>query len=130
MLGIARVDELHGLRPCPAFVDRFPISFARQHAVVALLREGGEAAVVLPGPEAWPAFDTVDRVLGIHAQPLFAAREEILRAINSIYEQERLAARRDLGFHGVATTQPPSSSNWNPATISWRPTGRRPWSNW
>jgi general secretion pathway protein E len=90
VLGVLLVDDLRGMQPCPIFVDRFPIHFARQHAVVALLGDGEEPAIVLPGPEAWHAFETVSRVLGINAQPIFAPREEILRAINSAYEQERL----------------------------------------
>jgi general secretion pathway protein E len=89
VLHIPLVEDLRGLHPCPAFVQRFPISFARQHAVVALLEEGAEPIIILPGPEAWPAFDTVVRVLGIQAAATLASREAILRAINSVYEQER-----------------------------------------
>src|ERR1700733_14075988 len=33
VLQVGCVDTLRDLRPCPAFVERFPISFARQHAV-------------------------------------------------------------------------------------------------
>jgi general secretion pathway protein E len=90
VLDVGLVDNLLGMRPCPIFVERFPIHFARQHAVVALLGDGGEPVVVLPGPEAWPAFETVSRILGTDPQPVFAPREEIVRAINSAYEQERL----------------------------------------
>jgi general secretion pathway protein E len=89
VLQIPVVDDLRSLQPCPSFVARFPIGFARQHSVVTLLREGGQPVVALPDPEAWSAFDTVSRVLGIHAEPIFASRQEILRAINSVYEQER-----------------------------------------
>jgi general secretion pathway protein E len=89
VLQVPLVEDLRGLRPNRAFVERFPISFARQHAVVALSQDGDEPIIVIPGPEAWPAFDTVARVLGVRAAPTFAFREEILRAINSVYEQER-----------------------------------------
>jgi general secretion pathway protein E len=90
VLEVAVVDDLRGFRACADFVEFFPIHFARQHAVVALLDGGDQPAIVLPGPEAWAAFEIVGRLLGIHPQPLFAPREEILRAINSVYEQERL----------------------------------------
>jgi general secretion pathway protein E len=83
------LNDPQGLRPYPAFVERFPISFAREHAVVVVLPSGDVPAIVSPGPETWPALDTVTRVLGIHAEPLFAPREQIVRAINSVYEQER-----------------------------------------
>jgi general secretion pathway protein E len=90
VLHVAFVDTLRDLRPYPAFVERFPISFARQHAVVALVGEHDGPVVILSALESWPAFETVCRVLGIHPEPLFAPREEVLRAINSLYEQERL----------------------------------------
>jgi general secretion pathway protein E len=106
VLGVAFVDELHGLRPCPAFVERFPISFARQHSVVALLGEDDQATVILPGPEAWAAFETVGRVLGIHPEPRFAPREEILRAINSLYEQER--SQPDVILDSIGSDDPAS----------------------
>lgn len=78
-----------GLSPLPAFVKRFPIGFARQHVVLAFREQQDESAVVaMPGPEAWPAYDTVRRCLGPHVKPLFAARDEILRAINLAYEQQ------------------------------------------
>jgi general secretion pathway protein E len=89
LLDVLPVEDLRGMRACPAFVERFPIHFARQHAVVALLRDDGEPAIILPGPEAWSAFENVSRVLGIRPQPMFAPREEILRSINSVYEQGR-----------------------------------------
>jgi general secretion pathway protein E len=77
------------LRPSSAFVKRFPISFARQHAILGLVEESDESIVVaIPGPEAWPAFDTVSRLSGRRPRPLFAAREEILRAVNLAYEQQ------------------------------------------
>ncbi len=90
LLGVPFVADLHTLRPYPPFVASFPIGFARQHGVVALLHDAGEPVIVMAGTDDWPTYDTVNRVLGIHAQPLFAAREEILGAINSAYEQERL----------------------------------------
>jgi general secretion pathway protein E len=71
------------------FVKRFPISFARQHVVLALIEgNDGSVVVVMPGLEAWPAFDTVSRVLGVHPRPVIAPREEILRAVNLAYEQQ------------------------------------------
>jgi len=76
------------LTPSTLFVKRFPISFARQHAILALEENQGEPIVAMPGVEAWPAYDSVRRVLGRELKPLFAAREEILRAINRAYEQQ------------------------------------------
>jgi general secretion pathway protein E len=89
VLEIPVITDLSAFGPCTAFVQRFPIGFAREHAVVALSREDGEVVVALRGPEAWSAFETIGRVLGIHPRPLLAARDEILRAVNSVYEQER-----------------------------------------
>jgi general secretion pathway protein E len=76
------------LPPSALFVKRFPISFARQHAILALEENQSESVVAMSGIEAWPAYDTVRRVLGTQHKPVFAAREEILRAINRAYEQQ------------------------------------------
>jgi general secretion pathway protein E len=77
------------LRPSPAFVKRFPIGFARQHVILALVEQQEESVIVaMPGPESWPAYDTVNRILGSHPTPLFAPHDEILRAINLAYEQQ------------------------------------------
>jgi general secretion pathway protein E len=89
VLGVSFLEDLGALRPCPAFVQRFSINFAREHGVIALLTESNDVTVVLPGPETWPLLDTVGRVLGVRAHPVFAPRDEILRAANSVYEQER-----------------------------------------
>jgi general secretion pathway protein E len=89
VLGVSFVEDLRALRPCAAFVQRFSINFAREHGVIALLTESDDLTIVLPGPEAWALLDTVGRVLGVRARPVFARREEILRAANSVYEQER-----------------------------------------
>ncbi len=88
VLGVSFVEDLRALRPCPAFVRRFSINFAREHGIIALLTESDDLIIVLPGPEAWALLDTVGRVLGVRAHPVFAPATKFCAA-NAVYEQER-----------------------------------------
>jgi general secretion pathway protein E len=87
-LEVPFTTTLAGRPSAGAFLRKFPISFARKHAVLALAEEERELPVALPGPEGCPLLDVIGRVLGRQAAPLFAPRAEILQAINQAYEQQ------------------------------------------
>ena len=80
--------QLPEVRPAVSFVQAFPISFAREHAVLACLGEDGELEMLMPGERGWPLLDIVRRVLRKPLSPVFAPRDEILKAINQAYEQQ------------------------------------------
>jgi general secretion pathway protein E len=56
--------------------------------VLAFVREDDSLIVLLSGPDAFPAYDTACRVLACHPPPVFASRDEILRMVNTAYEQQ------------------------------------------
>lgn len=81
-------EKLPSTRPAVSFVRDFPISFAREHAVLACLSDDGELELLMPGVSGWPLLDIVRRVLRKPLVPVFAPRAEILQAINQAYEQQ------------------------------------------
>jgi general secretion pathway protein E len=74
------------------FLERVPIGFARQYALMGF---GNTAAVsgddtvflALGSPEHWPQVDVLRRFLKRPVQPVLAAEEQILTAINRAYQQ-------------------------------------------
>jgi len=88
LLGVSFVEKLSSLRPAATFVQKFPISYARQHTVMLFTNEEEQLSLALAHPDDWSSIDTVSRVLGKYPQPFFAPREEIIKAINIAYEQQ------------------------------------------
>lgn len=88
ILDVSFVEKLSSLRPAATFVQKFPISYARQHTVMLLTNEEEQPSLALAHSDDWSAIDTVSRVLGKYPQPFFAPREEIIKAINTAYEQQ------------------------------------------
>ena len=64
------------------FVTSAPISYARDHALIGLAGENGAMVVALSDLAQWAQLEVLRRVLGEAIKPLFAPRQEILRAIN------------------------------------------------
>lgn len=92
VLGIAYWGELRGRTPAAEFVERVPIGFARQHAVLGFRCDGAESAddslaVAVGSAEHWPRLDTIGRYLRRVVQPVFAPEGQILAAINRAYQQ-------------------------------------------
>lgn len=81
-------ETLPMTRPAVSYVRDFPISFAREHAVLACLSDDGGLELLMPGVSGWPLLDIVRRVLRKPLAPVFAPRTEILQAINQAYEQQ------------------------------------------
>ncbi len=70
------------------FVARVPISFARQHAVMALRGADAKVFLAMSDLRDWPLLRTLRKVLGVHLSPLLARRDEILRVVNTAYENQ------------------------------------------
>lgn len=88
VLNVPYLDVVPPYAPVPEFVRQFPIGFAREHAVLAVLDDNGKAVLLMSGPNAIPHSDTVQRVLNRSLQLTFAPREEIIKGINLAYEQQ------------------------------------------
>ncbi len=99
-LGIPFLECLHVRAPIPEFVRQFPIGFAREHAVLAVLDDNGTAVLSMPGPEAVSQLDVVGRVLARPVEPVFAPREEIIKAVNRAYEQQN--SRTDIVLDSIS----------------------------
>lgn len=88
MFDVPFVEQLSTLRPAATFVQQFPISYARQHSVMLFVNEAEQLSLALAHPENWKSLDSISRVLGNYPSPFFAPRDEIVKAINTAYEQQ------------------------------------------
>lgn len=82
---VEKYEQLEGLVPDVDFVDRFPISLAREQVVLGFASENG-ILLAICDENGWEQVDIVTRFLGKRVQPIFAEREELLRAINAAYQ--------------------------------------------
>jgi len=90
VLGIPYEKHPGDWSPSSQFVERVPISFARQYAVLGITNGQSEDApltVVLGSVEHWQQLDVLSRFLGRCVQPLLAPVDVILTAINAAYQQ-------------------------------------------
>lgn len=92
-LGISFLDDLSALKPAKEFLDHTPISFARQHGVLALRNESDETFLVIGRIESWRQLDTYRRLLSRPLLPAFALPERLLERINTAYGQRTGQAR-------------------------------------
>ena len=81
------VPSLAGLPTSADFVQRVPIHFARQYAVIGLAGDGPELPVVFADLKGWHQLDVVGRFLGKLVEPRVAPRGEVIAAINIAYQQ-------------------------------------------
>ncbi|MEL7237910.1 MAG: hypothetical protein AAGK78_03540, partial [Planctomycetota bacterium] len=79
-LGVPFVGDLSKLVPSPEFVDRVPIGFARERAMMAFLGKGDRLTIALGSDASWESFDAVTRLLNHPADPVFAPPAEVIRA--------------------------------------------------
>ena len=93
-LGLSFVPDLALLPVSPAFCSAVPIGFARRHAVVGLAGTDGEMTVALSDIGQWEQVQALGKILNVRISPIFAPREEILRAINAAYQQQGGQAQR------------------------------------
>lgn len=80
-------EELTDLQPSKQFLDRTPISFARQHSLLALQDSGGRVHLVMGRVESWPHLENFRRYLNRELLPAFGPPERLAEKINSSYGQ-------------------------------------------
>ncbi|MFP4145640.1 MAG: GspE/PulE family protein [Phycisphaeraceae bacterium] len=78
-------DAPNNLSADPAFLDRFPIGFARRHALLGLASSNGHLPVAVSDLAALDQLDAVARETGKPVHPVLTDRPRILAAINAAY---------------------------------------------
>lgn len=87
-LSVPFCERLNDYSVLPQFIEQFPISFVRQHQVVALRAANGSHLLALADHRSWYLLDVVRRLIGTSVQPLFSTSEEIGRLVNNAYQQQ------------------------------------------
>ncbi len=93
-LGVRFADSLDTLKACERFVERVPISFARQHGVLGLESANGRLPVAIGGLESWDQLEVLSRFLGRPVEPLLAPPQQITAAINQAYQDRQGQAQQ------------------------------------
>lgn len=88
VLDVPYIKDLEGTTVLPAFVQEFPIGFARNHLVVAVRDSQGGQQLAMASLQNWYLLDVVRRLLPEDIQPIFVPADEILRVINNAYQQQ------------------------------------------
>lgn len=83
---LPRRNSLDGLQASMEFVDRFPISLARDRLVMGFESSDGEMPVALGSYGSLEMLDIVRRYFNGPIAPFFADRDAIVVAINEAYE--------------------------------------------
>src|SRR4051794_2489963 len=87
-VGVGMVGDLPSRAPSAEFVEKIPINFARQHGVLGLAVENGDAMPVVMGDlSAWGQLQVIARFLGRAVEPMLAAPADVAAAINAAYQQ-------------------------------------------
>ncbi len=73
-------------------VSLVPITFARQHGVLPIGREGDVIVVAISDPLDLAPLDDLRVLLGSHVEPVAVPSDKIEDAINRVYERETEAA--------------------------------------
>jgi general secretion pathway protein E len=87
-IGIATIKEIKADEVSADLVDRVPITFARQHKVLALRELDGVVIVAVSDPLDPFPLDDLRALLGRPIEPVAAPREVIEDAINRVYERK------------------------------------------
>ncbi len=93
-LGLEFLDGLAQAPAAPEFLAKVPIGFARRHCLLGLASEDGVLRLAMAGLSEWPQAEAVSKTLRRPVEPVFAPREEVLRAINAAYETRTGQAER------------------------------------
>jgi general secretion pathway protein E len=87
-LGIEFTESLAHLPASHDFLSRVPIGFARSHCLLGLAGENGSMRLAMADLAQWPQIRILTKAIGRPVVPLFAPREEILRAVSAAYETQ------------------------------------------
>ncbi len=86
-LGIAIIHDLKDRPVSPEFVEKIPISFARQFGVLGLAGGGSRLLLAVQNLVDPQAMQTISRSLGKPITPLLASADDMTAAINAAYQQ-------------------------------------------
>jgi len=84
--------DLSGWSPSFQFIERVPISFARQFAVLGITdgeQEDGSLTVAMGSFEHWQQLDILSRHLRREVRPLLVPLDVVLSGINAAYQQRQ-----------------------------------------
>ncbi len=93
-LGLEFLEGLAQAPASPAFLAQVPIGFARRHCLLGLSSSNGRVRVAMADLAGWPQAEAVSKTLGRPVEPVFAPRDEILRAVSAAYETRTGQAER------------------------------------
>jgi general secretion pathway protein E len=93
-LGVEFTASLANRPASPDFLARVPIAFARRRSVLGLASEDGAMGLAMADLVEWPQLRILARRLGREVVPVFAPRDEILRAVDAAYELQTGQAER------------------------------------
>jgi len=93
-LGHPYTESLSGRAVSHEFVSNVPIAYARRHGVIGLAGENGIMSVAIADLAGWPGLQILAKILKKDIRPLFAPRDEILRTINTAYQQQSSRAQQ------------------------------------
>lgn len=87
-LKVRYLEQVRDHAPSARFLERVPISYARQHRLLGLAAEDGQPLpVVFVDPSAWDCLDVLGRWLKTPIEPVLAEEAEVIGAINAAYQQ-------------------------------------------
>ena len=87
-LGLEFVEDLSHLPVSHEFLSAVPIAFARRHGLIGLADGEGSMRVAVADAAQWPQLQSMAKLFGKAVRPLVAPRQEILRTINTAYQQQ------------------------------------------
>jgi general secretion pathway protein E len=87
-VGIDFLEEIKPDSVSPDLIEKVPITFARQHRVIALSDDGTEVRVAVSNPLDPTPLDDLRALLGKRIEPVAATWEVIEDAINRVYERK------------------------------------------
>ena len=93
-LGLQYAESLGKYPVSHEFISKVPIAFARRHGIVALAGENGVLPVAISDLAQRPQLQMLARILNKEVRTIFAPRDEIIRTINTAYQQQSSQAQR------------------------------------
>jgi general secretion pathway protein E len=100
-LDLAFEERLEPDAASPELAQRIPINFAKQAHVLGLASQGDVARIAIADPLDSGALDDLAMLLGVRIEPVVVPREQILAAINAVYD--RAADEHDKIMEGLET---------------------------
>ena len=88
-MGIPFKNDLTQEQASGRFVERIPISFARQHVLLGIDSTHGRLPVAIGSLKAWGQLDVLSRFLGVPVRPVAAPAAQIHQAINRAYQDKK-----------------------------------------